>query len=156
MADRRLERRQERRADARHALVRGSDHDRDARAARWQPRTTLLSPFDNLIADRARSELVFDLSYRMEIYVPKEKRRFGYYAMPVLDGDRFVALVDPAMDRANGRLVIRAVHAAPETTPTAEVWGSVARAVGELAGWLGATDIDVDGHAPAAFRRALR
>ena len=50
--------------------------------------------------------------------------------MPVLDGDRFVALVDPAMDRANGRLLVRGVHAAPGTTATAEVWRSVAGAVG--------------------------
>ena len=123
---------------------------------RWEPRTTMLSPFDNLIADRARSELLFDLSYRMEIYVPKDQRRFGYYAMPVLDGDRFVALVDPAMDRANGRLLVRAVHAAPETKPTAEVWCSVAGAVRELAASLGATEIELDGPAPAGFRTALR
>jgi uncharacterized protein YcaQ len=115
----------------------------------------MLSPFDNLIADRARSELLFDLSYRMEIYVPKDQRRFGYYAMPVLDGDRFVALVDPAMDRANGRLLVRAVHAAPETKPTAEVWCSVAGAVRELAASLGATEIELDGPAPPAFRRAV-
>ena len=123
---------------------------------RWEPRTTMLSPFDNLIADRARSEVLFDLSYRMEIYVPKDQRRFGYYAMPVLHGDRFVALVDPAMDRANGRLLVRAVHAAPETKPTAEVWRSVAGAVGELAASLGATEIELEAPAPAAFRRALR
>jgi uncharacterized protein YcaQ len=78
--------------------------------------------------------------------------------MPVLDGDRFVALVDPAMDRANGRLLVRGVHAAPGTMPTAEVWRSVAGAVGELAGWLGATatEIELEAPAPAAFRNALR
>jgi uncharacterized protein len=123
---------------------------------RWDPRATMLSPFDNLIADRARAELLFDLPYRMEIYVPKAERRYGYYAMPVLDGDRFVALVDPAMDRANGRLLVRAVHAAPQTTPTGEVWRSVAGAVGDLAAWLGATEIELDGPAPVAFRTALR
>lgn len=123
---------------------------------RWEPRTTMLSPFDNLIADRARTELLFDLPYRMEIYVPKDKRIYGYYAMPVLDGDRFVALVDPAMDRANGRLLVRGVHAAPGTTATAEVWRSVAGAVGELAGWLGASEIELEAPVPAAFRNALR
>jgi hypothetical protein len=111
---------------------------------------------DNLIADRARSELLFDLPYRMEIYVPKAKRIYGYYTMPVLDGDRFVALIDPAMDRANGRLLVRGVHAAPGTTATAEVWRSVAGAVGELAGWLGASEIELDAPAPAAFRNAVR
>jgi uncharacterized protein len=121
----------------------------------WEPRTTMLSPFDNLIADRARSELLFDLPYRMEIYVPKDQRRYGYYAMPVLDGDRFVALVDPAMDRANGRLFVRAVHAAPQAKPNPEVWRSVAGAVGDLAAWLGATEIELEGPAPAAFRAVL-
>jgi uncharacterized protein YcaQ len=115
----------------------------------------MLSPFDNLIADRARTELLFDLQYRMEIYVPKAKRIYGYYTMPVLDGDRFVALVDPAMDRVNGRLLVRGVHPAPGTTPTAEVWRSVAGAVAELAGWLGATEIELEAPAPAVLRNAL-
>jgi uncharacterized protein len=122
---------------------------------RWEPRAVLLSPFDNLIADRARSELLFDLSYRMEIYVPKDKRRFGYYAMPVLDGDRFVALVDPAMDRANGRLLVRAVHAEAGVRTTRESGRPVAEAVRDLASWLGATEIQLDGSVPAAWRSGL-
>lgn len=122
---------------------------------RWEPRATMLSPFDNLIADRARAELLFDLSYRMEIYVPKAKRRYGYYSMPVLDGDRFVARVDPAMDRANGRLLIRAVHAEPDVRTTIESGRPVAGAVRDLASWLGATDIELDGSVPAAWRSGL-
>ena len=122
---------------------------------RWEPRATMLSPFDNLIADRARAELLFDLSYRMEIYVPKAKRRYGYYSMPVLDGDRFVARVDPAMDRANRRLLVRAVHAEPGVRTTRESGRPVAEAVWDLASWLGATEIELDGSVPAAWRSRL-
>jgi len=122
---------------------------------RWEPRATMLSPFDNLIADRARAELLFDLSYRMEIYVPKAKRRYGYYSMPVLDGDRFVARVDPAMDRATGRLLVRAVHAEPGVRTTRESGRPVAEAVRDLASWLGATEIELDGSVPAAWRSGL-
>ena len=122
---------------------------------RWEPRATMLSPFDNLIADRARAELLFDLSYRMEIYVPKAKRRYGYYSMPVLDGERFVARVDPAMDRANRRLLIRAVHAEPGVRTTRGSGRPVAEAVWDLASWLGATEIELDGSVPAAWRSGL-
>ena len=122
---------------------------------RWDPRAVMLSPFDNLIADRARAALLFDLSYRMEIYVPKAKRRFGYYAMPVLDGDRFVARVDPVMDRANGRLILRAVHPEPGLRPAREDGRSVRAAVADLASWLGATRIELAGAAPPAWRSGL-
>ena len=122
---------------------------------RWSPRTTLLSPFDNLIYDRKRAQVMFGIDYRMEIYVPKEKRRFGYYAMPLLDGDRFVARVDAAYDRVGDRLVVHAAH--PEdgvraTTANAE---PVSRAVEELATWLGVRRIEADALVPAPWRRAL-
>ena len=122
---------------------------------RWAPRTTLLSPFDNLIRDRARAEQLFGLDYRMEIYVPKAKRRFGYYAMPLLDGDRFVARVDPAADRARGVLVVGAVTPEPGVRPNRSSAATIAAAVHELAAWTGAAALEVTGPVPQAWRRAL-
>jgi uncharacterized protein YcaQ len=121
----------------------------------WRPRSTLLSPFDNLIRDRGRALALLGIDYRMEIYVPPAKRRYGYYAMPILNGDRFVARVDPAIDRERGRLVLRAVHAEDGTRPTRELGPVVGSAVRELAAWAGADRIDLEGPAPPAWRRAL-
>jgi hypothetical protein len=128
--------------------------ERLERGAR-RPRVTLLSPFDNLIHDRARALAMFGLDYRMEIYVPKAKRRFGYYAMPLLHGDRFVARVDPALDRERGRLVVNAVHAEDGVRPARELAPVVAEAVRDLAAWAGADRVDLEGPAPDAWRRAL-
>jgi len=121
----------------------------------WEPRTTLVSPFDNLIHDRKRAESMFDLEYRMEIYVPKAKRRFGYYAMPLLHGDRFVARVDSAVDRERGRLVLNAVHAEDGTRPARELGPVVAGAIRELAAWLGVETVELTGPAPPAWRRSI-
>jgi uncharacterized protein len=120
-----------------------------------QPRTTLLSPFDNLIRDRARMELLFDFDYRMEIYVPKAKRRYGYYVLPVLHGERLIGRTDLAMDRRREVLVVRAAHAEPGAPATKTAARAVARAVKELAGFLGARGIEVEGVAPDLWRAAL-
>jgi uncharacterized protein len=121
----------------------------------WKPRTTLLSPFDNLIADRARSELLLGFEYRMEIYVPKAQRRYGYYAMPLLEGDRFVARVDPALDRQRGRLLVHAVTPEDGVRPDRSSGATLASAVHELAGRLGADRVEVTGAVPTLWRRAL-
>jgi uncharacterized protein YcaQ len=122
---------------------------------RWEPRTTLLSPFDNLIHDRKRSALVFGFDYRMEIYVPKAQRRYGYYAMPLLVGDRFVARVDPALDRERGRLLLHAVTPEDGVKADRSTAAALAGAVHELAGWLGADGVEVTGVVPSAWRRSL-
>lgn len=122
---------------------------------RWAPRTTLLSPFDNLIYDRKRAEVVFGIDYRMEIYVPRARRRFGYYAMPLLDGERFLARVDAAHDRAGERLVVHAAHPEDGVRAAAANAEPVGRALEELAGWLGVQRIDTDGVVPTPWRRAL-
>jgi uncharacterized protein len=122
---------------------------------RWEPRTTMLSPFDNLLHDRKRLLDVFGIDYKMEIYVAAAKRRHGYYSMPVLHGDRFLARVDPAADRQASRLIVRQLVPEPGVKADAANTAAVSSAVHELAGWVGAEYLDVDHSVPAAWRRAL-
>ena len=102
----------------------------------WEDRTTLLSPFDNLIIDRARTLEQFGYHYRMEIYVPAHLRKLGYWAMPVLHGDRIVGSVDPRFDRAEGVLVVNKVVLQPDAPRN--VMRPIERAVEELASFVGA------------------
>jgi len=105
----------------------------------FRPRTVLLSPFDRLIHDRARSEELFDFRFRLEIYVPKAKREYGYFVMPILHGDRIVGRVDPAYDRSANVLRINAVHA--EADAPAAAWPAIRTQMNELTAWLGAADL---------------
>ncbi len=123
-------------------------------AGEWKPRTTLLSPFDNLIRDRARTRLIFGFDYKMEIYVPVVKRQYGYFAMPVLHEDRLVARVDPAFDRKSKRLSIRAITIEPGSEDVS-VARSTRGAIAQLATFLGASAIDYDRRVPSRWRRAL-
>lgn len=122
----------------------------------WEGRTTLLSPFDNLIVGRDRTEQLFDFRFRMEIYVPPAKRQYGYYVLPILHGDRLIGRIDPAMDRRSGRLAVKAVHSEPGAPLDAATGRAVARAIGELATFLGATDVAFGERVPDRWRRALR
>jgi len=115
---------------------------------RWEGRTTLLSPFDNLIIDRDRTEQLFDYFYRMEIYVPPHLRTLGYWAMPVLHDDRIVGSVDPRFERAEGELVINRVVLVPGAPRTA--LPAIRRAVDELAEWVGAKRVSWPRRAPTA------
>jgi uncharacterized protein YcaQ len=107
----------------------------------FRPRTALLSPFDRLIHDRARTEALFGFRFRLEIYVPRAKREYGYFVMPILHGDRLVGRIDPSFDRTTGVLRIGGVHAEPDAPPGA--WRSARRSLDELAAWLGAGEVSL-------------
>jgi uncharacterized protein YcaQ len=111
----------------------------DALERSFRPRTVLLSPFDRLIHDRVRAEELFGFRFRLEIYVPKAKREFGYFVMPILHGDRIVGRLDPNFDRASRVLRIDAVHA--ESDAPASAWPAIRKQIDELAAWLGAEDV---------------
>ena len=96
-------------------------------------RTALLSPFDGLIRDRKRMLDLFGFDYTLEMYKPAAKRRWGYYALPILHGDRLVGKVDATTDRAAGRLVVHAVHEDVADFPADEVRAELEA----LADWLG-------------------
>jgi uncharacterized protein YcaQ len=102
----------------------------------FRPRTTLLSPFDKLISTRERTEQLFGFHYRLEIYVPKDKRRYGYYVLPILHGDRLIGRIDPSFDRKAAVLRVNAVYAEPSAP--ADAWPAVHSAIDDLAAWLGA------------------
>ena len=126
---------------------------RDALSAPYRPRTTLLSPFDKLISNRERTEELFDFRFRLEIYVPKAKREYGYFVLPILHGERLIGRIDPLFDRKTGVLRVNNVYAEPGAP--ADAGSAVAKAIRELAGWLGAGDITY-GPVPKAWRRDLR
>jgi uncharacterized protein YcaQ len=111
--------------------------------ADFKPRTALLSPFDNLLCDRARTEALFGFSHRLEIYVPKPKRRWGYFVLPVLDGDRLVARIDLALDRKRDVLSAIEVHKEPSTPPGKRLPQAIRRELERLAAWRGATGFEV-------------
>jgi hypothetical protein len=116
---------------------------------RARRRSVMLSPFDSLLWYRDRVERLFGFRHRLEAYTPKAKRTFGYFAMPVLAGTRFVALVDPARD--GDALVAKQVTLLDSGSSP-----QVARALSEAASWVGCTRVTVERVEPASASSALR
>ena len=101
----------------------------------FEGRTALLSPFDRLAYDRVRAQELFDFEYALEMYKPKDKRRWGYFALPVLHEDRLVGKVDATADRKRGVLEVHAVH--EDVKFPRAITKSVHAELEALSSWLG-------------------
>lgn len=104
-------------------------------------RTALLSPFDRLVYDRAITEALFGFEYKLEMYVPAPKRRWGYYVLPALRGARLVGRVDARADHKAGVLNVPALHLEVGSTPDDE--DAIRAELGELAAWLKLDRVEV-------------
>jgi uncharacterized protein len=136
-------------------------HDQDVRLLEsmkddaWQPRVSLLPPFDNLICGRSRTNRVFGFDYSHEMFLPQRKRKFGYYVLPILWGDRLIGRVDPLMERSKERLLINSVHAEPTAPGDKDVASKIRDAIQRLAEFLGTKEVAYSSRVPPAWRSSL-
>ncbi len=108
----------------------------------------ILAPFDPVVRDRARAERLFGISYRFEAFVPAPKRVYGYYTLPLLEGDRLVGLIDPKLDREAGEVLVRGPWWFDDAAATRRRDRALAVAIDRLAQQVGASQWSFSG-APA-------
>ena len=136
------------------ATPRGWEAHPDAQDGPVPDRVTFLSPFDRLVQNRDRAEALWEFFYRLEMFVPKAKREYGYYVLPILRGDRLIGRIEPALDRTTGALDVHGVWAQPGAP--ADSGAGIAETLRELATWLDARDIRVGKKIPRPWAVALR
>jgi uncharacterized protein YcaQ len=136
------------------AVAGGWEAHPDAADGDVPDRITFLSPFDRLIHDRERAEALFGFHYRLEMFVPKAKRRYGYYVLPILRGDRLIGRIEPVFDRRSRTLSVKGAWA--ERGASAEAARGIRAALDGLATWLGADTVRVGSRVPRIWAGALR
>ncbi|MDA8484663.1 winged helix-turn-helix domain-containing protein [Pseudomonas resinovorans] len=123
----------------------------EPKAPRKVRASALLSPFDSLIWERARTERLFDFRYRLEIYTPQHKRQYGYYVLPFLHDERLAARVDLRAERAQDRLAVHALHEEERGLSEAGMQ-ALAENLRSMADWLGLGEVAVTCRRPGTVR----
>ena len=117
--------------------------------------TTVLSPFDPLVWDRARASAMFGFDYTIECYTPAPKRRYGYYVLPLLRRGELVGRLDAKAHRAEGRFEVKALYLEPGARVSESLSNDVAGALREVADWHDTPDVVVRRTEPASLRSTL-
>lgn len=119
-------------------------------------RTALLSPFDPVAWHRERLLAMFGMDYKIEVYTPGPKRKFGYFTLPILHEGRMVGRLDPKAHRAQKRFEVRAIHLEPDVVVDEKLVHALARTIRDFAEWHGTPHISVGMTDPAPLGDALR
>jgi uncharacterized protein YcaQ len=121
----------------------------------WEPRVSLVPPFDNILTG-GRLQSMFGFEYAREQFLPKEKRRFGTYVLPIVWGERFIGRIDPQLDKKKGRLMINSVHAEPGAPEGRDVASKIADTIEDLADFVGAKTVEYASRVPPGWKSSLR
>ncbi len=124
-------------------------------AGDWYPRMSLLAHFDNMVAVRDWLKRVFGFEYIHEQFLPKNKRKYGTFVLPILWGDRIIGRLEPRMDRENERLIVSSVHAEPGAPATRSVSSLLASTVEQFSEFLGAKEVVYTSSVPSAWKSYL-
>jgi len=130
--------------------------EQSAERRRGRKRLHILSPFDNLVIRRNRLKMLFDFECKLECYLPAHKRKYGYFCLPILWGDRFVGQLDPKADRREGTLIVRKLIFEPSFKDHDAVLPAIADKLGAFAAFNECPGIVVEEAAPRKTRAPLR
>ncbi len=118
--------------------------------------TTLLSPFDPVVSDRDRALALFDFFYRIEVYTPSHKRKYGYFTLPILHKGELVGRLDAKAHRKEGRMEIRTLHLEPKTSPNEGLAEALAQTLRNFALWHETPILEIQHSDPPEFANLLK
>jgi len=118
--------------------------------------TTLLSPFDPVVWDRARALELFDFDYKIEVYTPAARRRYGYYSLPILHGGALVGRLDAKAHRKQETFEVKAIHLEPDTLVNDDLVSGLAGTLRDCAGWHGTPEVVVRRSHPSELAGSLQ
>jgi uncharacterized protein len=122
----------------------------------WEPRMSLIAAFDNLIAGRRWTNTVFGFDYVHEQFLPKNRRKYGTYVLPILWGENLIGRVDPKLEKEKQRLIVNSVHAEPGAPEGKEIASKINETIEDLARFIGAKEVEYTPRVPSGWSSALR